>query len=119
MTSSTPTSNLTRRLTGIAALFGCALVVDPARVINQTTAFEQINLDVALHALILPALAAVGLWLVLPNVMVLAICVLMLAVAHSQPGAADLFAGYLYPALAVGAAFVLLRELFRKTGQES
>lgn len=113
MPDNAPTStSLARRITGIAALFGCALVVDPARVVDQTTSLAALSSDVVLHALIIPALAAVGLWLVLPNLTVLAICVFMLSIAHSQPGSSDLFAGYLYPALALAAAALLVRELF-------
>ena len=54
---------IARRIAGIAALFACALAVDPARIVPDVTALSQINTGIALHALIIPALAAIGLWL--------------------------------------------------------
>ena len=110
--SSQAAPGLARRITGIAALFACALVVDPARIVPMATSLNQIDASIALHALVIPALAAIGLWLVLPSTMVLAICVLMLSAAHAQPGAEDLFSGYLYPLLAATAALVLIKNLF-------
>ena len=99
--------NLGRRITGIGALFACALLVDPAQSVADVTSLADINQAVVLHALVIPALAALGLWLVLPKPTVLAICVLMLAGAHSEPGQGDLFASYLYPALALMAGLYL------------
>ena len=106
-------SPLGRRLAGIGALFACALVVDPARVVPDATSLSQIDTAIALQALVIPALAALGLWLVLPKLNVLAICVLALAGAHSELGSSDLFSGYLYPALTAGAA-VFLVQSFRR-----
>ena len=102
---------IARRIAGIAALFACALAVDPARIVPEVTALSQINTGIALHALIIPALAAIGLWLVIPSKTILAICVLMLAAAHTELGQSDLFTGYLYPALATVAGAYLAKTL--------
>ncbi len=100
-----------RRLAGIAALFACALMVDPARIVPEITALPQIDSGIAMHALVIPALAMLGLWLVIPNAVVLAMCVLMLAGAHTELGHSDLFAGYLYPVLAACAGAYLIKSL--------
>jgi|GEM_PF-2858583 len=100
-----------RRIAGIAALFACALAVDPARVLPEVTTLSQIDTGIALHALIIPALAATGLWLVLPSKTILAFCVLMLSAAHTELGQSDLFTGYLYPALALIAGVYLIKTL--------
>ena len=110
---------LGRRIAGIGALFACALVVDPARIVPDATAFSDITMGIALHSLIIPALAALGLWLVLPSPVVLAICVLTLAGAHAEPGQPDLFIGYLYPALAAGALVYLIKTLLPSSGKSS
>jgi len=102
---------LGKRIAGIGALFACALAVDPARIVPEVTALGQIDTGIALHALIIPALAALGLWLVIPRATVLAICVLMLAGAHTELGGRDLFASYLYPALAAIAGAYLVKSL--------
>ena len=88
-------------------LFACALLVEPAQSVASVTNLADINLSIALHTMVIPALAAFGLWLVLPKPTVLAICVLMLAGAHSEPGQRDLFVGYLYPTLALVAGLYL------------
>ena len=110
-TNNAANNSIGRRVAGITALFACALAVDPARTLPEVTALNQIDTGIALHALIIPALASLGLWLVLPNAIVLAICVLMLAGAHTTLGQSDLFAGYLYPAIAAGAGVYLIKVL--------
>jgi len=100
-------------MAGIAALFTCALVVDPARVFDSAHGLADLNQTHVLHGLVIPLLAGVGLWLVLPNLTVLALCTLLLALAHSRWGSPDLFAGYLYPAVALLAGFALLRALLQ------
>lgn len=66
-------------------------------------ALTDINERIALHALLIPLLGAAGVWLVIPKPMVLALCTLMLSLAHSSLASDDLFAGYLYPAIALAA----------------
>ena len=102
---------LGRRGLGIAALFACALMVDPARIVPEVTALGDIDSRTALHALVIPALAALGLWLVTQSAAVTAICVVMLAGAHAAPGTSDLFTGYLYPAITVIAALYLAKAM--------
>ncbi len=114
-----PAAGLGRRLAGIGVLFACALIVDPARIVPEASSFAQIDLAIALQALAIPGLAALGLWLVLPSPRVLAICVLTLAGAHSELGSEDLFAGYLYPALAALAAAFLTSALWFKSAARS
>ena len=99
------TAALYRRLAGIALLLVCALRFTPG-------ATDAGLLD----SVLLPAAATLGVWLVFANPVVTAICVLALAIAHSQLGSPDLLRGYLYPALAVAAAIALLFAL-RRTPQ--
>jgi hypothetical protein len=80
---------------------------------------SDITVGIALHSLIIPALGALGLWLVLPSTIVLALCVLTLAGAHAEPGQPDLFSGYLYPALAAGACLYLIKALFFSSGKSA
>ena len=99
-----------RRVAGIAALLTCALVFDPTRVVPDVHALADINQRIALHTMLVPLLGAAGVWLVIPKPMVLALCTFMLSLAHSSIASTDLFAGYLYPtiALAAGALAVYL-----------
>ena len=114
MSDSPATTNPARRIAGIGALLTCALVFDPTRVLPDVYGLSQIDLQIALHAIVIPALAAVGLWLVLPNVLVLALCTLMLSIAHANIGSDDLFGGYLYPIIALVAGAVVGYRLFVK-----
>ena len=109
--ASASSNALGRRIAGIGALFACALVVDPGRVVPTATSLAEIDIRIALHALVIPALATLGLWLVIPSTTVISICVLLLAAAHADPGASDLFSGYLYPALALIAGAYLVKSL--------
>lgn len=109
-----PESNHARRIMGIAALLTCALVFDPTRVLPDATSLSAITQQIALHAVVVPLLAAFGLWLVLPKTLVLAICTLMLSMAHTELGSTDLFAGYLYPLVAVIGGVVIAYDLFFK-----
>ena len=86
-------------------------MVDPARIVPEVTALGDIDSRTALHALVIPALAALGLWLVTQSATVTAICVVMLAGAHAAPGTSDLFTGYLYPAITVIAALYLAKAM--------
>ena len=87
---------------------------DPTRVLPDAYALADIDQQLALHALFVPLLAAAGLWLVLPKPLVLAICALMLSIAHARPGSEDLFSGYLYPGIALFAGAVVAYNLFFK-----
>lgn len=117
-TDSDSATHPARRLAGIAALLTCALVFDPTRVLPEVYVLQDINQTIALHALFVPLLAAAGLWLVLPKPVVLALCTLMLSIAHSRLGSADLFAGYIYPAVAVAAGlFLVYPLLFRRSAK--
>ena len=118
MSDSPEQRNPLRRLAGIAALLICALVFDPTRVLPDIYSLAEIDLQVMLHAVIVPTLAAVGLWLVLPNVLVLAICTMMLSIAHTRTDSSDLFAGYLYPIVALVAGLVVGYTLFVKRSTE-
>ncbi|MEM7220449.1 MAG: hypothetical protein AAF515_18965 [Pseudomonadota bacterium] len=61
-----------------------------------------------MHSFALSLVAALGVWLVLPNPVLLAFAVTMLAAAHSRPGTAELMSGYVYPAITVLAALTLV-----------
>ena len=88
-------SQLSRRLAGIAVLLLAALAYSPyAQGLQQT--------------LVLPVAAALGVWLIFPNPVLLSFTVTMLAAAHSQPGASELLSGYVYPALTVTGAISLV-----------
>ncbi len=100
---------LLRRLAGITLLLVSALSYSP------TTAPDISISQPLINALLIPALAAAGVWLVLPNPVLLGFCVFMLAVAHSRPGHGDPIEGYLYPALAAGAAVWSLWALRRRS----
>ena len=94
------------RSAGLALLLCCALLYSP----------DGTN-PAILGAIVLPIIAAIGLWLVLPNPVLLAGCVFALALAHSISGAQDLFSSRVYPAVALIAGIVLLRLLLlRKAG---
>jgi len=99
-----------RRIAGIIALLTCALIFDPGRIRPDVHALADINERIALHSMLIPLLGAAGVWLVIPKPMVLALCTLMLSIAHSSLTSDDLFAGYLYPAIALvaGAAVAYL-----------
>ena len=93
------------RSAGLALMLCCALMYSP----------EGTNPPV-LGAIVLPIAAAIGLWLVLPNPVLLSGCVFALALAHSISGAQDLYSSRVYPFIALIAGAVLLRLLFlRKT----
>jgi len=110
----TETTHPARRIAGIAALLTCALVFDPGRVLPDVHALTDINQRIALHAVLIPLLGAAGVWLVIPKPMVLALCTLMLSVAHSSLTSTDLFAGTLYPIIALAAAAVAIYLYFSR-----
>jgi hypothetical protein len=87
-----------RRLAGISLLLVSALSYSPA--VPPDISISQPLID----ALLIPAFAAAGVWLVLPNPVLLGFCIFMLAVAHSRPGSGEAIEGYLYPTLAAVAA---------------
>ena len=91
------------RFIGLMLLLGCALSYAP----------EGTNPRI-LGALVLPATAAIGLWLILPNPVLLAGCIFALAAAHSQIGVADLFDGTLYPGIALISGALLVRLLMQR-----
>ncbi len=94
-----------KRLAGIALLLISALSYSPATAPLIGVSQSLIN------ALLIPAIAAAGVWLVFPNPVLLGFSVFMLAIAHSRPGSEDPIEGYLYPALAAGAALWCLWAL--------
>ena len=91
------------RFIGLMLLLSCALLYAP----------EGTNPRL-LGALVLPATAVIGLWLILPNPVLLAGCTFALAAAHSRIGAADPFAGIVYPCTALVAGVVLVRLLMQR-----
>lgn len=112
MSDSLATTHPARRLAGIAALLTCALVFDPTGVLPDVYSISELNLQIVWRAVVIPILAAIGLWLVLPNPLVLAICTAMLSIAHTSIGSDDLFSGYLYPLIALAAGGVGVHRLF-------
>lgn len=64
--------------------------------------------------LLLPLLAAICAWLLTGSVLAVSLGIALLAGAHSQPGAADVLAGRVHPALALAATLVVLGILARR-----
>jgi hypothetical protein len=64
--------------------------------------------------LLLPLLAVVCAWLLTGSVLAVALGVALLAAAHSEPAAADLLSGQVYPVLALAATLVALVILVRR-----
>ena len=112
--TTTPQISNLRRAAGILALLAAALMVDPLRSVGSAANLGELNWPMLQHAFVVPALALLGLWLVFANLTVTTLCVLLLSIAHSAPGSADLFQGYLYPALAVVSGLMLLHALTRR-----
>ena len=99
---------MTRRIAGIALLLGCALYYAP-----------ESGGPRLVGALVVPAVAAAGVWLVLPNPIVLALAVLALALAHARPGSPDPISAWVYPAVALGAAVWLVVAWRRREAAET
>ena len=91
------------RALGLLVLLSCALLYTP----------EATNPRV-LGALVVPSLAAIGLWLVLPNPVLLSGSVCAIAITQTSIGSPDFYSGTLYPLVVLVAGASLIQLLWRR-----
>ncbi|MDZ7826370.1 MAG: hypothetical protein U5R48_10515 [Gammaproteobacteria bacterium] len=89
----------------LPALIGLGLVFVLYRPGIEPTLFND---------LLLPLLAAICAWLLTGSVLAVSLGIALLAGAHSDPNAADLLDGRVYPLLALAATLVVLAILVRR-----
>jgi hypothetical protein len=94
-------SNLPWRIAGVALLALSVVLYEPSS--------PQIG-----QRLGLPLVMAAAAWLMVQNIVAVALGTTLLAAIHSQPGSPDPVTGIGYPLVAVAAALVLLGVLVRR-----
>jgi len=83
------------RLAGVVLLALCVVVYEPAG-------------DSALHRLLLPLVMGLAAWLMVQNLVAVALGAFLLAAIHGDPGASDPVTGIGYPVVAAVAGLTLL-----------
>jgi hypothetical protein len=94
-------SNLPWRIAGVALLALSVILYEP----DSAQIWQRLGL---------PLVMAAAAWLMVQNVVAVALGTTLLAAIHSQPGNPDPVTGIGYPLVAVTAALVLLGVLVRR-----
>jgi len=94
-------SNLPWRVAGVALLAVSVVLYEP----DAPQAWQRLGL---------PLLMAAAAWLMVQNVVAVALGTLLLAAIHGDPGSADPVEGIGYPLVALAAALVLLGVLTQR-----
>jgi hypothetical protein len=89
------------RLAGVVLLALCVVVYEPAA-------------DSVLQRLVLPLGMALAAWLMVQNLVAVALGAFLLAAIHGDPGASDPVTGIGYPAVAAAAGLTLLIIFVRR-----
>ena len=87
----------------------CGLVLVIAFLLSYEPQSEAL-----LQRLVLPAIGALGAYLIVANALAVALAVALLAGIHSAPGADDVLRGWVYPGLAVVSGAIVVTILSRR-----